>query len=260
MGKFCTKCGSPVEEGAVCSCQGATPVNNPNPQQYYVPAQGYAPANSNDFIEFCKSMFKFSVDFFKAPSALIKEVARTENFKAGLFFMILQAISISVFIMMMAKKAFGTANSYIDVVKVPYFDIFVKVSLFVAGQCVVLALIFFILGRYVFRGTGSFKAAFGVTGVSSIPLSLIFLLNILIASVFPTLMVYLFLLGIMYTFVLNVIGIMEGMRVDENRNVYLITIAYTAYYFCAYTYFTKIASSQLGSIGGLGDIFGGFMK
>ncbi len=244
MSKFCIHCRKQLEEGQECDCQAGTGVTgNPSAaqQQTYVPAN--LPQNNNDFVGFIKDEFKFGVEFFKDPVGHIKSVAQSEDYKAGLFFLTIQALAIGILVLILTKQAaeffsdlLGPLSGLVDMVgyyskDIPYFSIFIKVFFAVVIQFFVLAGIAYGLGKLAFKGEGSFKGVMATMGVATIPMTAVAIASMIIAFVFPSILSLLITFGTTIMLLLQFVGIREALKFSEVKAIYLIPTSYIIYVF-----------------------------
>jgi len=280
MAKFCSFCGSALVEGKTCACRELVTSNvaSQQPQQFQQQTQQYQQqpqqyqqqplqyqqqaqqqayvviAKENEFGKFCKNMFELFKNFMKSPSSMIKLVGKNQDFKAGMFFGLIQSILASFTIILFIKQevgifinlsAFGHLLSF-GGYDIPYVSIFFKTFGFMLVQFFLLAGIIFGISK-IFKGGDSFKGLMGVIGVASIPISIALLASMLFVFIYPSLIVCLILFGFFMSLFAGVVGVAEALQIDENKITYVIAISYVGYYMIIFlTVFNKSKQSLSG--------------
>lgn len=205
MARFCVKCGKPLQEGEICSCE----VVNQNPQQ--VPQYQYqaGPANVNQTVPqyqpqgqpvyngqpasqmngqaasaFVKKLFEKFKSIFLKPATEGASFVVSEDRNSALSLIGVQAIFTTIFALILAAKAnpiFELVNEYMDdEVKIPYVSIFF-ITL-IASFALSIALAGIVLGiSTLFKNKISFNTALGIAAVRSVVLVPITILAIVLS-------------------------------------------------------------------------------
>ncbi|MCX7747616.1 MAG: YIP1 family protein [Clostridia bacterium] len=187
---------------------------------------------AGQFANYSKNMLQIGLQLFKKPVGVLKEVGKNEDFKTGLFFVLIQAVIAGIFAMIAAKSLFsllGFSSFSAFGFKINYFATFIKAVLLVGIQFFVLSGAVFATAKFAFGNTGSFKSVIAVIGTASIPISAATLIAIPVIVILPGFAYGLVYFGMIASILLNYSGIKNALDVDENKAVYLITIAYAVY-------------------------------
>ncbi len=245
MAKFCTFCGTQLQEGVSCTCRAQAAVIENNTQ--HDPAQQtqqFIPVNQESkFSKFCNSMLALFKQFFKTPALVTRMVARNHDFKAGLFYAAIQSVFTGLFALILIKKgiegtmsiaaalyrSFGIGGFGLVDYDVPYLKIFFQIFFFMAFQFFILVAVTFGISK-LFKARGYFKTLIGVIGVATIPFSLAVGASMLFAFIYPALIIFLLIFGVLMSILLAMSGVSEAMSLDEDKVGYVITISYVAYY------------------------------
>lgn len=229
MAKFCAYCGTPLEEGAVCSCRQqaapaqaetaatATPVQPqvapqqvnqvPPVQPQYQQAQGMpyqqyaqpvAAKPAFDFNGFINTFIKTLAGIFTKPKTTAKEFVESKNFIAGLIMVGLNTFISAIF----ALIFFARMNSKLSVllgifggsIKFPIFKIFAITFLF----SLIISAAFFGLNALIgvmFKENYDVKSALCVTGIRSIVCVPITVLAIILSLMNPAVGVVCYFFG-----------------------------------------------------------------
>ncbi|MGE5472853.1 MAG: YIP1 family protein [Ignavibacteriales bacterium] len=214
MVKYCVNCGKQVEEGQPCDC-----------------------LNKKSSIDFFKSTYRLCLDFFKKPVTITESIAQQADYKVGLIFICLQAVTAAAFSLVFIKQMVkgllnilgpvgGIINLILEGIGVHYWSIFIKALLIVLLQFLFFGCVVYGLARFLFKKEISFKKVIAATGISSLPLTAVFLASTLFILILPGLVTYVLLFGLIAVIILNYFGIKQTMEITDNSYLYLYSSAY----------------------------------
>ena len=197
MDKFCANCGSPLEEGSICSCQQQTtqdqeqniPEQQQNTQQQqYV--QIMAPAPPNAFVIYLKKMWTLIIALVKAPAKVGTQFVGSADYKLALGLIGAQSLAVVFLFLSFAgkfnsaivavnnldtSKAYGTGTSTVRVslggglsdIKFSMFTVLVVVGIITfALACLMAGVIMLIIK--IFKGNTDYKHLLCVSAINSI--------------------------------------------------------------------------------------------
>ena len=197
MAKFCGNCGSPLEEGSICSCQQQTTQDQeqriPEQQQQHTQQQQYvqimAPAPPNAFVIYLKKMWTLIIALVKSPAKVGTQFVGSADYKMALGLIGVQSLAaVFLFLSFAGKfnsaivavnnlatsKAYGTGTSGVRVslggfsdIKFPMFTVFVVVGIITFGlACLMAGVIMLIIN--IFKGNTDYKHLLCVSAIISI--------------------------------------------------------------------------------------------
>lgn len=249
MSQFCSNCGRPLAEGTICGCSQRQTTQD----LLFIPEEAEVNSSTNmqqnDFKQFLMNMWSFVKMFAKNPLNSIVNSARTEDFKAGLFFVAVQALVASLtsvilinrVIKSFASLMFGSFYGLGGGIDIPYLSIFIKVILFVVVQFFLLIGLFYLGSKFIAKKTGSIKGLIAAVGISSIPMTASILASMVIGLIVPSLIFYIMILGIICGVVLNYISLRETFGIPENKAILIVPVSYCVYLFILATVFAQSA-------------------
>lgn len=236
MAKFCTKCGRPLEEGAICNCETTqnaqvaaqtTQEVAPTPAQQttqqttqqatqQAPQQTVAKVNGFDFNLYFKTVLDTFVGITKKPVTAGIDFIAKADLSIALFFIALQAIFTGLFSMVVCSKigaAISTLgsltslvsgssskdNDVLDLIKMPYFKGFiltVLISIILTG---ILALVLFGANK-VLKNIVTINQMVAAASLRSVFAVFTSLFAIIIFFINPT-------IGVLFFFAGNLVGV-----------------------------------------------------
>ena len=237
MAKFCTRCGSKLEEGQVCSCMqtvNVQPAPTVNPQP--VPTvnvqtnpQGF------DFNKLVSSYVDIVKGIFTHPADTIKKYATSNNFILGLVAILLNCIVSGVFLYCLCNEAFsllglftGGYSSLLSLgssIDVPFMKIFLYGVLFMAVWFIAAALMIYVMAGAIFKDKLDVKKAFALVGVSSIFTTLTTILAIICVYININVMTIVLVVALLFYLTHLYQGIIEATELNKNKLVYVFVPA-----------------------------------
>ncbi len=164
MTKFCTKCGSPLEDGKPCKCEKVVKETKKEVK-----------SNSN-FVDLLKEYLDVVKKTFSKPIDVLKENASEDKFNLSLVAIAIFGIVIGLFVCLIIKNTLGI---YSGLVEIPYFKIFLVSLVLGAGTITIMALVGYVVVDKLFKGETSIKKMFVLFGLSSTIASVAILLSAL---------------------------------------------------------------------------------
>jgi len=229
MAKFCTKCGSPLEEGQTCKCESVKKEVKTN--------------KSSDFTSLLKNYIEIVKKFFKNPIDILKENASEDNFNLSLVSIGASSIAMGLFICLIVKNMLSGFGSMVEI---PYIKVFLLGFITMASMIAILALVSYLLIEKVFKANTTIKKMFVLFGLSSI----IITVALLIASILSLIELDMMILyavvavGSMLWFAYNIKGIEFYSKLNLNYIGYAIVASYgvtsVAIYYLITEVFAKI--------------------
>ena len=173
--RFCTKCGKELKEGEVCTCETVATK----------PAEGIN-INTDAIINTCKGFFDTIVNMFKKPATTLKEKVNENNVKHALIMLAIIAVSYGLYIMGAFSSIISMINGYAradvnEFVDIPYFKIFIYISLIYFIVSFIPVVITYVIGRITGNRDFDFKKSISLYSYSNAPLVFT---NILIAILY----------------------------------------------------------------------------
>ena len=151
MAKFCTKCGSPLEDGKPCKCET-------------VKEEKVVKKSSSSFGDLLKEYLEVVKSTFTKPIDTLKENANENKFNLSLVAIAVFGILIATFVCLLMSKTLGIFSSFVEI---PYLKIFLISFIIGAGTIALMALIGYLVIDKLFKGNTSIKKLFVLFGLSS---------------------------------------------------------------------------------------------
>ena len=197
MDKFCGNCGSPLEEGSICSCQQQTTQDQeqriPEQQQQHTQQQQYvqimAPAPPNAFVIYLKKLWTLIIALVKSPAKVGTLFVSSADYKIALGLIGAQSLAVVLLFLSFAgkfnsaivavnnlatSKAYGTGTSSVRVslgglsdIKFPMFTVFVVVGIITFGLACLMAGVIMLIIK-IFKGNTDYKHLLCVSAINSI--------------------------------------------------------------------------------------------
>lgn len=201
MAKFCTKCGRPLEEGEICTCQQKTvqaeavvkteqaETESTQPSQVAQQAQQAAQqavkqVASYDYNAYFKKVTGAFIEISKKPVTAGAEFIGKADLAVTMFFIVIQGILTGLFTLVIATKigsiitglgnlasSFSSSsskkNNASDIIKMPYFKGFILTVFISVMLTVLLALILYAANK-VLKNVVTFKQMLTAASLRSI--------------------------------------------------------------------------------------------
>lgn len=212
MAKFCTKCGSVLEDGKPCKCE-----------KEIVKEEKVIKTNSVGIMDLLKEYFEIVKTIFKKPVDVIKDNNNENKFNLSLVSIAVCGLSMGLFICMILKNIFGSYSNYIEI---PY----AKSFLMGFGAAVVLfalmALIAYIVIDKIFKKETSIKKMFVLFGINSTFVTVTLLLATILTLVkLDYTIIYIVIAGgSLLSLANNIKGIEIYTKLNENLIGYAMVI------------------------------------
>lgn len=229
MAKFCTKCGSPLEEGQTCKCESIKKEVKTN--------------KSSSFTDLLKNYVEIVKKSFKNPIDVLKENATEDNFNLSLVSIGVASIAMGLLICLLVKSMLSGFGSMVEI---PYIKVFLLGFVTMASMISIIAVVSYLLIEKVFKANTSIKKMFVLFGLSSIILTVALLAASILAIIELNMMIIyaVVAVGSMLWFVYNVKGIEFYSKLNLNYIGYVIVVSYgvasIAIYYLIKEVFTKI--------------------
>lgn len=248
MSKFCTKCGRPLQEGEVCTCQNeqVSQQTTQNGQAQFQQPINQQQVPPSGFSLYIKRFWDVATKTMKSPASMLRTFVKANDFKLGLGFIGVNAAIFSLFIVIL----FGKVNSIIlsltnlfgrlssmglesamgmgSSLSFPLFKIFlVTFVLSFGGACVLAALLLFFT-KVIFKFNADYKQMLCVASsksLASIPFSLV---ACLFAFVMPTWSIFIVSFGALLGYFYVAAAIKGAGIVDEDKLTYILFLSFAA--------------------------------
>ena len=278
MARFCTYCGSPLEEGQACACtqQAAAADSNiqqtvqegqqptqPHNQEYQQESQPLFEQSvqqqvysENEFVKFMKRMLATVTRFARNPVGIVKEAAKQADMFTGFFFAAVIAIIMSCYsVILITSSGLGTILAFSGSYVSYYVGTFFKTLLSGVIQYFILTALIFGISK-IFKSKCSYKSILSGIGVASIPV----IAGVIVAMIFtwfmPTFALMVITFGILMSIILVFPLLGEVAALNENKITYTIAISYIVYYAVYVLIIVQQLKSYVsGLLGGLGSLF-----
>lgn len=178
---FCKYCGSPLEEGQVCTCpqaqQAAQQPQQPQapvpPQQSQQPIQPQQPRQPGLFGTSMKKLGPTLAQYFKDPGQAARAAVADDNWILALFFTVVRVLA-------MGLACFGLFQGLVGkYMEVPFFSTLMQgVLVALIGTALYLVMLF--AQAKIMKSTVSFKAAYIAHSVNGILVSAVLLVTFLL--------------------------------------------------------------------------------
>lgn len=245
MAKFCTKCGKPLEEGEVCSCQTVATqsveqkvvenqsVDQQPDFQYQPAAMPAQTANPSQAEAFVKRLFSNILLLLKEPVEMGREFIESADVTMAMAFIVIQGIISGVFGMAVEGKAVATLKSSMgflsgmfssSAIKIPYLKSFFGTLVISVILTLVLAGLL-LAANLIFKNQVTYKEMICEASMRSICIMPVAIVSLVLLLLSPG-------LGIVLFFSANLWGIILMSQVnpvrDDSRENYLPIALYIA--------------------------------
>jgi len=214
--KFCTKCGKEIKEGVEHECVQSSPATNS--------------VTSDAVVNGIKDFFRLIGDSFKKPATTIKELVEKANWKHALITLAIIAISYGLYMSGAFTSLVGLLGDFAggdinDLVDIPYFKIFIYMTLINFIVAFVPITVAFVAGKMSHNKDFDYKKAICLYTYSMVPT---IVTNILMALLYAV--DILTWLGALIGVVVSVIcffhfifGFVDTVKVSEDKKSYAIS-------------------------------------
>lgn len=161
MAKFCTECGSELNEGKCPKCKTEK-------------------INNIDFVASLKKYVEIFKSSFTKPATILKENNIEDNFIVGLISCGITSILGGLFICAIIKTTFSGFGSFVEI---PYLKVFIIGFLLIALILSSIALIGYLVFDKLFKAKTSIKKLFTFVGLSSTTLTVALLISSILALI-----------------------------------------------------------------------------
>ena len=201
MAKFCTKCGSPLEEGKPCKCESEKKeVKN---------------VSSSNFVELLKEYLNVVKGMVKKPIDTLKEKNDESNFNLSLVSIGVTSIILGFVMCFIIKSMMGGLSGLVDI---PYVKVFLVGFITMAAMISVMALIAYVIVDKLLKSETSIKKMFILFGLSSIVFAEVLIIAALLAifEINATVIYIIMAIGALLWFAYNLRGIESYSKIDVN--------------------------------------------
>lgn len=245
---FCTKCGKQLNEGDIFCTSCGTPVastTNESNQANNAAATTEYQFSSNNAAEYFKKAFESFLSTITEPISTVKSVSSSLSICPALILALVVSIFSGLLGIWQAAKlsntiggtvggAFGSSpfgelasGSVTSSMQssIPYGSIFVYFLLGILLFDLLLALIIFLVDKFIIKKCNYFAAYFSVTTVALIPIILFSYVALIISYISFTLSVGVLIFGSMQGLILLFVGAKELIKSDK-ATLYTVSGAY----------------------------------
>lgn len=223
MGKFCTKCGKPLAEGEICTCQATdnvqamsdiqmeasqeqpqyqTQYQQEQPQYQQQAKQSYQQTQQAVANHMSKAVGTF-INMITQPITTGRQLVASNEIGVAVTFIILQAIMSGFFALAVMAKIGGTAESVIGLLvgsymdsslKFPYGRIFILTVIASAMLSFLLALLL-VAGNMMIKNTVTYGQMLNCAAVRSVWISVMSLIALILFILSPAAGICIYLLS-----------------------------------------------------------------
>lgn len=206
MAKFCTKCGSPLEDGKKCKCEEEKVVKG-----------------SSNFVSLLKEYLDVVKKMVKKPIDALKEKNNENNFNLSLISIGVTSIAFGLVMCFIVKSMLGGLSSMVDI---PYIKVFLLGFITMAAMISIMACIAYLIIDKLLKTETSIKKMFVLFGLSSIVLTEVLVIATLLAifEINMTIIYAVIALGAVLWFAYNVKGLELYTKIDVNYIGYVIAV------------------------------------
>ncbi|MCM1210244.1 MAG: hypothetical protein NC318_01430 [Blautia sp.] len=263
MGKFCTQCGRPLQEGEICTCQTGIQTENPMPsmqpqvpptqqqvpptqqqvpptQQQVPPMQQQAPPVQNANVQATKELAnQVKVNFLQVlrkPVTVGKKMVEESDVKIAFICLILQAVASSLFGIAVGSKVnnlisavgglagyAGMGSAVAGVLKISYGKIFAVTFILSIIFSCFLALLL-VAGHKILHCEASYKRMLSAASVRSAVMVPVILISLLLFELNVGLGFGLLIVGNIFGFVTITMTTAEFIP-EEKKDIFSFTIS-----------------------------------
>lgn len=275
MGKFCSQCGRPLEEGEVCNCQQqAQPQSEQQSQteQQQMGPQSQTGQQSNaqqlnqavgKAAEATKALAGKIVPILKNPVEELKGIAATGDSKLGIQMVLCNIIASFLLLiigMIALRLKLGDMAEYMEI---PYMKIVLVGTIVLAAYYFAMAGILFGFTKAFAKGTEvNFAQSITAVGGKALYDIAVFVLGALCLVINGVFGFYVIMAGLAFTYLLMVVTYSESVALKGSFKVYVLAITYIcmmvllifAMKSFAQSLFDTVFAGSLGSLGNLYNV------
>lgn len=244
MAKFCVKCGKPLEEGEVCSCQVQQPVqqattSQPIVAQAPVMQQPVAPSAAGIYL---KRLWAVAIGIFKAPATMLQSFVAAGDIHVALGFIIAHALAFAIFLTVFfnnigsrISNAMGLYSSMLgsssvsDSMKFPLVTIFFVTLLLTFGLACLFAAILLLFNKTVFKAETTYNHMLCVVSAKSIAVVPFMLVGILVAFISINWASFFVGAGILLAYFYVATALKGASAIDENKAIYTLFLSFVLF-------------------------------
>ncbi len=236
--KFCTKCGKELTGDEVCTCEEAISVNTE------------ALANVG------KRFINTILNMYKKPATTLKEEVEKKDFKNSILILVAIAISFGLYFtggfnsILQSLNLMGNNYDFNSIVNIPYFKIFIYMTLIYFIVAFIPVLIAWGLARFTGNKEFDFKKSLSLYATSMAPtiftnllMAILYYLNIL--SWIGAIIGAIISLACFFHYIL---GLLDVLHVREDRKSYILTVFIVAWIVVVFIVIMILAGSLYSDI------------
>lgn len=201
MAKFCTKCGSPLEDGKPCKCEGVE-VKETTTSKF----------NIGDLL---KEYLEVVKKTFSKPVDTLKEYASDDNFNLSLIAIAVLGLVTGLFTCLIMKNMLGI---YSGLIEIPYLKLFIVSFISGVAGIALMALVAYVISDKFFKCETTIKKMMVLFGLSSTILSVALLVASLctLVELNMTIVYLIVAAGALLNLCYNVKGIEHYTKLNTN--------------------------------------------
>ena len=209
MAKFCTKCGSPLEEGKQCKCEREK--------------KEVKTVSGSNFVDLLKEYLEVVKSLVKKPIDTLKEKNDESNFNLALISIGVTSIILG-FVMCFVVK--NLVSGFSGFVEIPYVKVFLVGFITMAAMISVMALIAYVIIDKLLKSETSIKKMFILFGLSSIVFAEVLIIAALLAvfEINATVIYCVVAIGALLWFAYNLKGIEYYSKLNINMIGYTLAV------------------------------------
>lgn len=216
--KFCTRCGKEIKEGEAHVCEASTAVSAPSS------------VNTDAIVNGLKKFFNLIGNMFKKPASTLKEEVEKANWKYALITLAVIALSYGLYMSGAFSSLIGLFGDIAgvkinDVVDIPYFKIFIYMTVIQFVLAFVPITVAFLAGKMSHNKDFDYKKSICLYVYSMVP-SIV--TNLLMALLYA--LDILTWLGAIIGMVVSIIcffhfifGFVDNVKVSSDKKSYAVT-------------------------------------
>ena len=273
MGKFCSQCGRPLEEGEVCNCQHQSQPQSEQQsqteqqqmgQQSQTGQQSNAQQQLNQAVgkaaEATKALAGKIVPILKNPVEELKGIAATGDSKLGIQMVLCNIIASFLLLiigMIALRLKLGDMAEYMEI---PYVKIVLVGTIVMAAYYFAMAGILFGFTKAFAKGSEvHFAQSITAVGGKALYDIAVFVLGALCMVISSGFGLYVIMAGMAFTYLLMVITYSESVALKGSFKVYVLAITYICMMVLLIFAMKSFAQSLFDTVfaGSLGNLFSG---
>ena len=231
MAKYCVKCGSPLDEGQVCSCMAnQQPVQQPVDNMVQQPVQNTTTSvNMEQTKNFVKNLLDLVVSVFKQPYTAAVNYVRSNDILTSIILFVIQGLLTGIMIVTVMNRAIdeimnglgGMVKGAVDLNPVGTVIVALLISVVLSFAYAAVLL----LATLIFKVQVNYTQCIRIMGVRSVAMigGTLVALVITFLSAGVGLVIGMLVvpsIGFLYT----VVALKACTQIDENKLVYLLMV------------------------------------